>query len=592
MQVYRNLSIMAKVLLLTIVMVILQMTIFYMGYRTSQNIEISAGVMYEDYAKPAMGILDAKYVASQIRRVVSRTLDYEQDGRKTLFDRVENYRKELSKLFADYEKTIFSNEERVIFDKITKSREIAIKKQNEVMAAAKTNDENTIKAMYDRIGIEGDVTVSENEYLDSLDDLAKLLVRFADDESALGAKNAKREQLQAFIVSIVALIVGVVLSILIARTITVPVKNTEESIMKFAQGDLDSHFDTEGKDEIAVMGQCLQGMADNLMQIIGSVKDASANINDTAQDFSSLAEETNAAVEEFKVNVDSMGTNLEALASTGEQVNVSVQEVASGAQATAERGTDIARKVDEAMSAGENGMNAVQKAVEGIDGVANNVSDAAKSVQELSERTRHIQSFVTQIGSIADQTNLLALNAAIEAARAGEAGRGFAVVAEEVRKLAEDSNSAAKNIEELAKTITADLDHVVSISLENAQASKDAKELSRETEQIIKDMLSFLKEIAGATQDLAAISQEQAASSEEIAESVESITSKVKNTADAGEYIRSGVGDVATAAERMARGANGLTSLAETLQNELSFFKVKESSSLRAKKNNSLALKA
>ncbi|MDR1470952.1 MAG: methyl-accepting chemotaxis protein [Synergistaceae bacterium] len=592
MRVYRNLSIMTKVLLLTTVMVVLQMTIFYMGYMTSEKIETSANLIYKDYAKPAMRILDAKYIAGEIRRCVTRMLDYEAEGRKSIADRIKSDRATLSELFESYDKRIVSSEGRVIFDKIIKSRAIAAAKQDEVIATAMAGDEDAIKNMYRRVNIQGDITLSQNEYIGNLDDLARLLVKFADEESEEGANNAKADQLEALVVSVAALVIGLVLSVLIARTITGPVKKTGQNIMQFAQGDLCGQFDTDGKDEIAVMGQCLQGMANNLTQIIGSVKEASGDINDTAQDFSSLAEETNASVEEFKANVDNMSVNLEALASTGEQVNTSVQEVASGAQATAERGTDIARKVEEAMSAGESGMASVQKAVEGIDGVAGNVSEAAKSVQELGERTRQIQSFVTQIGSIADQTNLLALNAAIEAARAGDAGRGFAVVAEEVRKLAEDSNSAAKNIQELAKTITADLDHVVRISLDNAQASEEAKELSRETEDIIKNMLSFLKDIAGATQDLAAISQEQAASSEEIAESVESITAKVRNTAEAGEFIRSGIGDVAVAAERMATGANDLTSLADTLQGELNFFKINNVSARNTKKNGRLALRA
>jgi methyl-accepting chemotaxis protein len=250
--------------------------------------------------------------------------------------------------------------------------------------------------------------------------------------------------------------------------------------------------------------------------------------------------------------------------------------VAAGAQATAQRGTDIARQVDDAMIAGENGMSAVRRAVSGIEVVARHASETAQSVQELGERARQIQSFVTQIGGIADQTNLLALNAAIEAARAGEAGRGFAVVAEEVRKLAEDSNVAAKSIQELAKTITDDLDNVVSISIGNAKASQEANELSRETEGTIGAMIASLKNISGGTQDLAAVSQEQAASSAEIAEAVQNIAGKVGGAAETGEHIRRGAGDVAEAAEKITLRADGLSRLSVNLQELLMFFKLED----------------
>ncbi|MDR1885736.1 MAG: methyl-accepting chemotaxis protein, partial [Synergistaceae bacterium] len=385
---------------------------------------------------------------------------------------------------------------------------------------------------------------------------------------------ALKGSLKIAITSSVAILLGLGLSILISRMITGPIRKIQESVNLFADGDLVSSFPTKGKDELAAMGKGLQDMAVNLRRIIGSVKNASDKILGTSREFAALAQETNASVGKFRLHVEASGEDLTALAATGEEVNASVEEVAAGAQATAEKGTDIAGKVDEAMKAGEEGMSSVRRAVSGIEGVVDNASTTVKSVKELGERTRQIQNFVSQIGGIADQTNLLALNAAIEAARAGEAGRGFAVVAEEVRKLAEDSNIAAKNIEELAVTITGDLDTVVNMSLDNAKASEDAKTLSKETENIIERMISFLTDISGATQDLAAVSQEQAASSEEIADAIQNIATKVHSAAEAGNQIRNAVGDIAGTAEHMATGADGLSRLVTELEEMLSFFRI------------------
>ncbi|MDR1515819.1 MAG: methyl-accepting chemotaxis protein [Synergistaceae bacterium] len=592
MKVYKNLSITKKILFLSIIMIALQMVIFFMGFRTSRNIQKSVEEMYTVYVTPAMWILDAKSYAIQTRRVASRALDTEKENLGFVKELVTKNRKITDKLMEDYAKTIYRDEEKEIFPKIMALREDAMKKQDEIIAAAETGLASKKSEMYRRIGQEGDITATEAAYVAEMDKLASILKGYADEENENGTARARKNQIETFAVSLLALVTGFVLSVWIAKTIIAPVKKTEKSIVLFAKGDLDSRFDTDGRDEIAVMGRSLQGMATNLAQIIGTVKNASDDINNTSRDFSSLAEETNGSVEEFKANVDSMSTNLGQLADAGEQVNASVQEVASGAQATAERGTEIARKVDEAMNAGGNGMNAVHRTAEGIDGVAANASEAAKSVQELGERTKNIRAFVTRIGNIAAQTNLLALNAAIEAARAGDAGRGFAVVAEEVRKLAEESDLAAKSIEDLAKTIMIDLDGVVTISLDNVKASEGAKELSRETEETIKNILSTLSDISAATQDLAAISQEQAASSEEIAESVQSITARVKNTADASENIRDGVDDVAGAAERMALGANGLSSLAANLRETLDFFKLNDTARLNASKPLSLDAKS
>jgi methyl-accepting chemotaxis protein len=410
-------------------------------------------------------------------------------------------------------------------------------------------------------------------------------------KSLNGVYSAIRSSVTAVsIVSVAVLLLAFALSFWLARRISKSLNVLQADVDEFSRGDLTIDMRVGGRDEIAQMGNSLHHMSAELNRVIRSVSGESSLVTETAQEFSSLAGETNASVEEFRANIDEMGMNLNALASASEEVNASVEEVTAGAQATAEKGVDIARQVDEALTEGQSGMSAVQSAVSGIEGVAKNASEAAQSVQELGERTRQIQNFVEQIGGIADQTNLLALNAAIEAARAGDAGRGFAVVAEEVRKLAGDSNVAAKNIAELATTITGELEHVVKISLDNAKASQAAKELSSKTKDTLGSMISHLKNIADSTQDLASVSEEQAASSEEIAEAVQNITSKVANTAEAGDNIRAGVTEVTAAAERIARGAEDLTNLAFDLREHLGFFKMEEG--VPEKKSNRAETKA
>jgi methyl-accepting chemotaxis protein len=430
--------------------------------------------------------------------------------------------------------------------------------------------------LLDRIRPGGDIANAETENVELADQLVALLGKLADKVDQEVAATALAGITQITIVSVVAVALGIALGVLISRAITVPLAKIEKSVKTFAEGDLTSSFPSTGKDEIARMGRGLSDMAETLRNVIGSVKAAGEHIADSAEEFSALAEETNATTEEFKASVDEIGTELNGLAAAGEEVNASVEEVAAGAQATAEKGTDIARKVKEALDAGEDGMIAVQKAVNGIGGVVKNATDAVQGVQELGGRTRQIQNFVSQIGGIANQTNLLALNAAIEAARAGDAGRGFAVVAEEVRKLAEDSNIAAKNIADLAEMISGDLDRMVAISLDNAKASQEAKDLSAETESIISDMIAHLNSIASSTQDLAAVSEEQAASSEEIAEAVQNIATKVSSTSDAGDRIRGGVDTLASSAERMATRAEELSNLSGNLKNTLAFFRTNE----------------
>jgi methyl-accepting chemotaxis protein len=581
MQWFRNLRTVTKILTLVAIMIVLMLAVSFTGFTMSSRIASDMKDMHEKYDASAVSMAQAMTLATQNRRMLLNMIIVKSAADRNDYERLmsENQR-EMSDYIDKLEQMDLSSQEQTLLANLKKIREEVSAKRAEALAIIKNSE--VTDDFLNRLEGSGDIAVTENSYIAAADQLVDALIKLSDEMNVSAQSEAKSGAIIIAVSSVVAILIGIIFGVIIAKMITIPIGKMQRSVKGLSEGDLISAFEASGKDELAQMSGSLQDMADNLRSIIGSVKDASNHINETSQEFSALAEETNASVEEFRANVDEMGTNLNALASTGEEVNASVEEVAAGAQATAEKGTDIARQVDEAMNAGDNGMNAVRNAVNGIEGVAKNAAEAARSVQELGARTRQIQGFVAQIGGIADQTNLLALNAAIEAARAGDAGRGFAVVAEEVRKLAEESNVAAKSIAELAETITGDLDGVVNISRDNEKASQSARDLSRETENIIASMITYLKNISGSTQDLAAVSEQQAASSEEIAEAVQSIAARVGRTAEAGENIRSGVGEVAAAAERVARGAESLSHLAGELMDRLAFFKMEESAGRNA----------
>ncbi|MDR1914961.1 MAG: methyl-accepting chemotaxis protein [Synergistaceae bacterium] len=594
MKWFRNLSTMLKILALVMILIALMLIISFKGYNTSARIAQDIEQTYENYAKPAMNMLKARSLAVENRRMVLSMFNTLVDSElKSYAERVTQNRAAIADLVKVLNPELLSPEAKKVHSSLLKTGPEYRKFQDEAIDGALEKIPRAL--IVPRLTSTGDIGWWENEYADGFAALTEFLIQKGDEATTIAKSEATRGGIQIAYTSTAAVLLGILLSIFVSKTITGPINKIQNSVNLFAEGDLASKFSSHGRDELAVMGRALQNMADKLKDIIGSVKNASRHIMETSHDFSALAQETSASVQEFRSNVDEMGANLDSLAATGEEVNASVEEVASGAQTTAGKGTDIATKVDDAMRAGDNGMEFVRKAVTGIESVVDNASATAKSVQELGDRANQIQGFVSQINDIAEQTNLLALNAAIEAARAGEAGRGFAVVAEEVRKLAEDSNVAAKNIEGLAMTIKTELNKVVDMSWDNAKASEEAKEISRKTEEILENMISYLSDIAGETQDLAAISQEQAASSEEIAEAVESIATRVRNAADAGENIRSGAGEVSNAADRIAVGSEGLSKLVEELDDLLEFFKMERTTlplaSSTDKSNNKFVLK-
>ena len=378
------------------------------------------------------------------------------------------------------------------------------------------------------------------------------------------------------LLAVSAVLFGLLFSFLIAVSVMKSLAGLRDGVDRFAEGDLAVRFDESGGDEITLVARALAEMAAKLRSAMRAIAGASEKLGSNAEEFSALAEESNAGVEESRAGVDDVSSQMESLAAASQEINASVEEVASGAQSSAQKGTEMAGEVERARLAGEEGTKAVEKVVRSVTKVAGDAKKSSREVKSLGERAREIQNFVTQIGGIADQTNLLALNAAIEAARAGEAGRGFAVVAEEVRKLAEDSNEAAKKIAELASGITKDLDRVVASSEGNAKDSEESSKLAEETRTTIERMMEGLSRISMATQDLAAVSEEQAASSEEIAGAVQNIASRVSAAAASSDMVRGQMAEVGASAERVAQGSETLAGLADELRKLVGAFKFDE----------------
>ena len=571
---FKNLKTRPKILSLVAIMLFLLLIVAYLGYDSTTNLQVSMEELYDNYSTPAVIMSEAESDTKDVRQYVTMMiLADNQEMIRSYVPRIAEARSKVGGYLDQFRRNNLTNEaRRSMLDRLEVARVKNNQNYDRVMELALNEHDSEALKLF----MSPQVRQDEIAYLELLDETVNSLMTTADQQKDAAKAAADRSVRIAMVFAILTILIGAGVGLFIARIITGPMLRLREGIAEFGKGDLTLVMKTAGKDEIAEMGSTLQDMSDVLGGVIGSVNGASRNISETAHEFSAMAQETNASVEEFRANIDEMGSNLDNLASASEEVNASVQEVAAGAQATAEKGTDIARKVDEAMVAGDEGVEAVRRAVQGISRVAESSTAATAAVMELGNRARQIQNFVSQIGGIADQTNLLALNAAIEAARAGEAGRGFAVVAEEVRKLAEDSNVAAKNIAELASKITGELDGIVTAAQGNAKDSGEARQLSTDTETAISKMIVNLREISSATQDLAAVSEQQAASSEEIAETIQNMATRIGKTAEGGENIRTGVTEVAAAAERIAQGAEGLTSLAGELQDELSFFKLKE----------------
>ena len=376
------------------------------------------------------------------------------------------------------------------------------------------------------------------------------------------------------VATLLALLLAFVATIFMAGRITGPLLRLGSGVSAVAGGDLTQSVTVNSADEVGTLSKNFNTMVTQLRQLVRHVHDLSQTLASSSEELTAGAEQSAEVSHQVALAVTQVaagaGKQLGAVNDTSavvEQVSASAQEVA----ATSETITGLSRK---ASSATVGGVAAIDKAVQQMGSIGQGSSTTKAAVEKLADSSRQIGEIVNVISGIAGQTNLLALNAAIEAARAGEQGRGFAVVADEVRKLAEQSEAAAKEITALIGRNQADIDQAVQAMQTGEDSVKVGIEVVNAAGVTFREIAKLTDDVSMQIAGITAAIGEIAKGSETIVVSVREIEVVSKDSAGQAENVSAAAEELTASMTEISTSSRNLSAMAEELRVAVDKFRV------------------
>jgi methyl-accepting chemotaxis protein len=367
----------------------------------------------------------------------------------------------------------------------------------------------------------------------------KIMSGLMDTQQRLAHEDQHSAFIQMAVLTALALVIGLLASVVISRQITAPLALTVDLARRIAKGDLTVQARSARKDELGDLQNAMQEMAQNLNTLVQGIGNGVTQISTSAEKLSAMSEQTSAGVRQQKSEVDQVATAMHEMAST-------VQEVARNT-------TDASAAATLADQQARHGSTVVKQATVQISELAIAIEELGGAMNVLTQDSEQIGKVIDVIKAVAEQTNLLALNAAIEAARAGEQGRGFAVVADEVRSLAQRTQDSTKEIEALIVTLQQGTQAAATLMTSSRERTLDTVVLAQKAELAITEINQSIGTIQEMSLQISAAAEQQSAVADEINRSIVSVRDVADQSAVASEESAAATIELASLGQDLQR---------------------------------------
>lgn len=535
-----------------------------------KSMDEKIGFMYDERVIPISDLGRAETDFQRLRVLIRDMMftSTTQERKDEINEQSAQVVKEIESMLEKYSNTIITPEEQAILDNLYPAFEDYLSIYDTAIGFAYAGDVESYLETAPEFGESGDTVQGY------LKDLIELNIHLAETTNMESKELYNYARAITIIVLILSVLFAIGLGVVISRLISKPLKEVSELVENVSKGDLTKTTPINTKDEVGDLARSINNMVMSLRSTVEGILISAESVSASAQEISATTEEVASSAstqandaqkitelfKEIAKGADSQAHDAQTIKELFEELNKAIDLVANNANETATLSDNLSKVATD-------GTKVVQASIMGME-------DISHQMTLLEKDANHIGDIIQVIDDIASQTNLLALNAAIEAARAGEHGKGFAVVAEEVRKLAEQSSGATKEITTIIKGIQNNTTQSVHAVVEGVKSTK-------RTGQAFNEITEMMAKANEKTMEIASASVQQSTQSNHVMKAIESIasasaqqSSQSASVMQAVESIAATSEEAAAASEQTAATSQSLANLAEKLNESVSIFKI------------------
>lgn len=358
-----------------------------------------------------------------------------------------------------------------------------------------------------------------------------------------------------------SIFVGYIMALVILK----PMNNVVQAMAKASEGDLTSQATCGTKDELLLLACGFNELVENFKDYTMKIKDIGEEVAEMATGLSLNVRESSQSTEQIAVTMQHVAMGMEDQSQSIRSTSATIGDMSTGIHQIAANSRSVSQLSQATTEIAIQGGQAVDDSVSQMNTISETVNNSAQTVQLLGDRSVEIGQIVGTITDMAEQTNLLALNAAIEAARAGEQGRGFAVVAEEVRKLAEQSATAAQQISELINQIQKETKQAVeSMNRGTVEVDNGIQVVTNAGEAFAK-IVTSIQNVAKQIEEVSIASQAMADGGQEVVQLMGSIEGIAINTAGSTQEVAAAIEELSANYSEHQTMSNRLSNMSSEL---------------------------